>query len=199
MFVSNGCSTTSKKKGEQTTADGSGVEIPPMPITIFSTASCWRSWSGTAPALSDGFLPESDGWAGENQWTYSYQGNYLREYDLGGDGFTALLLNRYRSGSVGRLVTVGEDGAELASLDVNEEVVGISAAGRHLAVLYTDQLVIYTPELETYATLVGTDPPWMCCSGRMAQLCCFPRTLPKCFCRDFPEKLKFTKRLHEER
>ena len=80
----------------------------------------------------------------------------LREYDLGGDGFTALLLNRYRSGSVGRLVTVGEDGAELASLDVNEEVVGVSAAGRYLAVLYTDQLVIYTPELETYATLVGT-------------------------------------------
>ncbi len=26
----------------------------------------------------------------------------------------------------------------------------------------------------------------------MARLCCFPRTLPKCFCRDSPEKLKFT-------
>ncbi len=38
--------------------------------------------------------------------TYSYNDEYLREYDLGGEDFTVLLLNRYQSGSVGRLVTV---------------------------------------------------------------------------------------------
>ena len=60
--------------------------------------------------------------AGEVRATYSYAGSYLREYDLHGDGFTALLLNRYQSGSVGRLVTVDTDGQEIASLDVNEEI-----------------------------------------------------------------------------
>ena len=89
--------------------------------------------------------------------SYTYSGLYLRGYALGGDGFAALLLNRYESGSVGRLVTVGPDGTELASLDVNREVLDISAAGRYLAVLYTDSLVIYNQDLQVYASLNGTD------------------------------------------
>ena len=94
---------------------------------------------------------------GEIRATYSYGGSYLREYDLNGDGFAALLLNRYRSGSVGRLVTVDTDGQEIASLDVNEEILSISSAGSYLAVLYMDSVVIYTEELEPYAALEGTD------------------------------------------
>lgn len=89
--------------------------------------------------------------------TYSYGGGYLREYDLGGDGFTVLLLNRYQTGSVGRLVSVGPDGTELGSLDVKQEVLGISASGRYLAVLYMDRLVIYNQSLQVYASLQGTD------------------------------------------
>lgn len=88
---------------------------------------------------------------------YPYGGAYLREYTMEGDGFTALLLNRYSSGSVGRIVTIGEDGTELGTLDVNEEVVNLSAAGRYLAVLYASRLVIYNPDLQVYATLSGTD------------------------------------------
>lgn len=93
---------------------------------------------------------------GEISETYAYSGSYLREYDLGGTGFAALLLNRYRSGSVGRLVTVGKDGEELGSLDVREEVQGMSASGRYLAVLYSDRLAIYNQDLQPYATLQGT-------------------------------------------
>lgn len=93
---------------------------------------------------------------GDVKASYSYAGSYLREYDLGGDGFTALLLNRYKSGGVGRLVTVDTDGQEIASLDVNEEILSISAAGGYLAVLYTDSMVIYTEALEVYAQLEGT-------------------------------------------
>ena len=108
--------------------------------------------------------------AGEVRATYSYAGSYLREYDLHGDGFTALLLNRYKSGGVGRLVTVDTDGQEIAALDVNEEILSISAAGRYLAVLYMDSVVIYTEELEIYAQPgghglrpVGSDAPgWLC-------------------------------------
>ena len=94
---------------------------------------------------------------GEVEATVSFGDDFLRGYALEGDGFAALLLNQYQSGSVGRLVTVGPDGAELASLDVNEEVLDISAAGRYLAVLYGDSLVIYNPQLQVYASLQGTD------------------------------------------
>ena len=94
---------------------------------------------------------------GEILSSYSYGGAYLREFDLHGDGFTALLLNRYKSGGLGRLVTVDPEGAEIASLDVNQEILSISAAGNYLAVLYMDSVVIYTEELEVYATLEGTD------------------------------------------
>lgn len=93
---------------------------------------------------------------GEIAGTYSYGGAYLREYDLGGMGFAALLLNRYRSGSVGRLVTVDKDGEVLGSLDVREEVLDISASGRYLAVLYSDRLAVYNQDLQPYATLQGT-------------------------------------------
>lgn len=87
---------------------------------------------------------------------YGYDASFLREYDLGGDGYTVLLLNRYQSGNVGRLVTIGPDGTELASLEVNDEVRSLSAAGRYIAVLYTDRLVVYNQDLQTYATLKGT-------------------------------------------
>lgn len=33
----------------------------------------------------------------------------------------------------------------------------ISASGRYIAVLYADKLAIYTPQLEQYASLTGTD------------------------------------------
>ncbi|MEG0779609.1 MAG: DUF5711 family protein [Oscillospiraceae bacterium] len=88
--------------------------------------------------------------------SYPYRGQHLREYELAGDGFAALLLNRYQSGSVGQLVTVDTAGAELARLEVTEEILNLSAAGRYLAVLYADRLVIYTSDLQPYATLPDT-------------------------------------------
>ncbi|MCI2057079.1 MAG: DUF5711 family protein [Oscillibacter sp.] len=111
---------------------------------------------GTLTALSDTSLSFCTA-GGEVSASYDYAGGYLREYDLGGDGYAALLLNRYQSGSAGRLITVGTDGAEIASLDVNEEILGMSAAGRYLAVLYADRLVVYNENLEEYSTLSGTD------------------------------------------
>ena len=94
---------------------------------------------------------------GEIAGTYSYGGAFLRDYDLGGGGFAVLLLNRYQSGNVGRLVTVDDSGQELGSLDIREEIRDISAAGRYLAVLYTDSLVVYNDDLQVYASLRGVD------------------------------------------
>ena len=93
---------------------------------------------------------------GQVEAAYAFPGEFLRGYDLGSGEFAALLLGRYRSGSVGRLVTVGKDGTEMASLDVTAEVLDLSAAGRYLAVLYADRLVIYNPQLQVYATQEDT-------------------------------------------
>ena len=92
--------------------------------------------------------------AGKAEASYDCGGAYLRSYSLGED-FTALLLNRYRAGNVGRLVTLDAEGAELGSLEIHEEVRGLSAAGRYLAVLYTDRLVVYNESLQVYASLRG--------------------------------------------
>ena len=121
--------------------DGLAYSIGQTGNSLVTVADTCLSFSGT------------DGKAGA---VYDYGGAYLRGYALG-DGAEALLLNRYRSGSVGRLVCVGTDGKELASLDVSEEVLDISAAGRYLAVLYADRMVVYTQDLQEYASLNGTD------------------------------------------
>ena len=109
---------------------------------------------GLLAAVCDSCLSYASA-GGEVAATYSYGGGYLREYSLGGDGFTALLLNRYRSGSLGRLVTVDAKGQEIGSLEIQEEVLSISAAGKYLAVLYADRLAIYNQDLQVYATLQG--------------------------------------------
>ena len=93
-------------------------------------------------------------YSGRLEASYDYGGAYLRSYSLG-EEFTALLLNRYQAGNVGRLVTVDAEGAELGSLEIHEEVRSLSAAGRYLAVLYTDRLVVYNETLQEYASLWG--------------------------------------------
>ena len=93
-------------------------------------------------------------YSGRVEGSYDCGSAYLRAYSLG-DEFTALLLNRYQAGNVGRLVTVDAEGAELGSLEIHEEVRSLSAAGRYLAVLYTDRLVVYNENLQVYASLRG--------------------------------------------
>ncbi len=114
-----------------------------------------REQSGKLVTVSDTCLTYASR-AGAVEASYSYGGAYLRGYDLG-DGFAALLLNRYQAGNVGRLVSVDEKGEELGSLDIHEEVRNLSAAGKYLAVLYTDRLVVYNQELQVYASLRGVN------------------------------------------
>ena len=80
---------------------------------------------------------------------YDYAGRYLKDYALEGDGFSALLLGKYRAGSGAALVTVGADGQELASLDLD-------ASGRYVAVLTAAGLTLYTKDLQLYDALENT-------------------------------------------
>lgn len=95
--------------------------------------------------------------AGETLLDRAYGNLYLHHYALTGDDFCALLLGRYQSGNICTLTTYDMDGAEVASLDLTEEVLDISAAGDYLAVLYGDSLVIYDRTLTEYARLDSTD------------------------------------------
>ena len=86
-------------------------------------------------------------------WTASlaYPEPYLKEYDLGGDGFLALAVNMYRAGNRNSLVTVSETGEEIASVYLGREILDLSACGGYVAVLTPDQLTIYNKSLEVYA------------------------------------------------
>lgn len=94
---------------------------------------------------------------GETLLDVPYGNLYLHDGSLTGDHFCALLLGRYQAGNVCTLTTYTMEGTEIASLNLTEEILDISAAGDYLAVLYSNSLTIYNKDLTEYATLDGTD------------------------------------------
>ena len=90
---------------------------------------------------------------GELKKTWDYEGDVLRRCDLCGDGYAAVLLGHYKSGGTCRLVTLAEDGRQLGSREVDGDVVNLSAAGRYVAVLFSDHMTIYDKTLKELATL----------------------------------------------
>ena len=88
--------------------------------------------------------------------TYSYDGRYLKAFSLDGDGGAVLLLGRYRAGSEAELVSVDSRGEARSVLELNEQVLSLSAAGRYVGVLTADRLDIYNQSLEPYSALEGT-------------------------------------------
>ena len=90
--------------------------------------------------------------AGEVQWVWSYSGRYLKSF-APGDGYMALLLGRYRSGSTGELTVVDSAGEVTGTMNITEEVLSVSAAGRYVSVLTGEALNIYSKELQSYAQL----------------------------------------------
>ena len=85
-----------------------------------------------------------------------FSDKYLRRYTLSGDGFAAALVGKYRAGSQAELWVMDGQGQRQV-LELNEQVMSISAAGRYLAVLTGDRLDIYdTDQMELYSSLKGT-------------------------------------------
>ncbi len=84
---------------------------------------------------------------GSRHTEYSYGGGELLRYDLGGDGFTVVVLNMNQAGSRYRIATVSASGAELASLALDETVQDVSANGKYLAVLTSGGLRVYDSRL----------------------------------------------------
>ena len=111
---------------------------------------------GSVVTVSDNALTCADG-TGKVLASYPYGDTHLRGYSLEGDGFALLHLNKYVSGSAGKLVSIASDGTQLGTMEIKEEVLDISAAGRYLAILYADRVVVCNPDLQVYATLNGTE------------------------------------------
>lgn len=80
---------------------------------------------------------------------------YLKRYTLDGDGFAAALLGKYRAGSQAQLWVCDSQG-QVRTLELDQQVLSLSAAGQYLAVLTGDRLDLYTSDLTLYATLEGT-------------------------------------------
>ena len=90
--------------------------------------------------------------AGAELGSYSYGGAYLKDFDLGGDGFLTLSLNMYKAGNRYSVYTVGPDGKALGSVYVGEEILDLSAAGHYVAVLTASKLTIYDDTMQSSVT-----------------------------------------------
>ena len=84
---------------------------------------------------------------------YSFGGDSLRDYVCTGDGFVALLLDRYKSGGAAKLITLNTEGGVLAERELNEEVEGMNASGKYLSVRHSVQTVLYSSVLQECARL----------------------------------------------
>ncbi len=95
-------------------------------------------------------------WAGNDVTNWSCLGQFLKSYSIG-DRFAAMLVGKYRSGSQAELYTIDNEGNPSIGRVINEQVLSVSAAGKYVAVLTANRLDIYTQDLDTYATLEGTN------------------------------------------
>ena len=140
-------------------ASGStGIAADFVPDRTFSlggnTVLSLRHTAGETWALCDrglSVLTHSGG-----QTAYDWSNRHLKAFDVSGDGFAVVLLGKYRAGSQAVLTSIGRDGTALGSLDVDEQILALSAAGRYFAVLSGDRLDIYKSDMTLYSTLDGT-------------------------------------------
>ena len=136
--------------------DGSEDSSPDCVCSLGGNTVLELDWS-TSPlkVLGDSSLDfvKADG---TMEASYSYQYRYLKGYTLTGDGFCSLLLGRYRAGTDAQLVTVGPDGKEQGSLNLDRQVLSLSSAGKYLSVLTADGLDIFSGKLDLYHNLPET-------------------------------------------
>ena len=92
-----------------------------LPMDITCTGDTLLALCDTRLALAD--------LEGNLKLDYAYGSLYLHDYALGGGDFCALLLGRYQAGNICTLTTFDLAGQEIASLELSEEVLDLSAAG----------------------------------------------------------------------
>ncbi len=82
--------------------------------------------------------------AGRLEGEYAFDGMYITNYSFGGDGFVALGLSKYLSGSASVVLTVGAGGDVLGQKTPDTELKWLCAAGRNVLALYGDRAELYS-------------------------------------------------------
>ncbi|MCD8126061.1 MAG: DUF5711 family protein [Clostridiales bacterium] len=88
-----------------------------------------------------------------NSWSDSSQ--HLQSFAINGLDFSVELMGKYKAGSMGQLMVIDENGDEYASRAIKEEVLSVSVAGRYIAVLTANRLMIFTRDLDEYASIAN--------------------------------------------
>lgn len=101
---------------------------------------------------------------GETKGSFDLTSWYLQDYDFGGDGFVLLSLNMYKAGDRSSVYSVDHNGEQLGSLFVGAEVLDISACGKYVAILTTEELMICHRDMTPYVT---TENRWTATSVLM--------------------------------
>ncbi|MBP5166215.1 MAG: hypothetical protein ILP09_03050, partial [Oscillospiraceae bacterium] len=88
--------------------------------------------------------------------SYDFGGEYIKDFDFG-DGYALLLLGKYKVGGTGHIVTLDTGGSVLGSIEDRPEPQGFSVSGRSIAVLYSDEIVIYDQRLAETGRIPDAD------------------------------------------
>jgi len=79
---------------------------------------------------------------------YSFEGWYLRDYALEGNGYAVFVLGTYRTGGETKIVTVDTNGTVKGSVEASTDVSSINVRGRYIAVSYADSVALYDSSME---------------------------------------------------
>lgn len=82
---------------------------------------------------------------------FSYHGLGLTDFDLCGDGFAVLAMNKYKTETPFAVLTVDETGAKTGEFIVRGNLLDISANRQYTAILTSEELIICTRGLKVYA------------------------------------------------
>jgi hypothetical protein len=86
----------------------------------------------------------------------NWSSRYLKAFALSKSGFCAVLTGTYKSGTEATLTVYKSDGSVAGEMDVNTQVLSLSASGRYLSVLTGDKSTTYLSNLSIYNELDGT-------------------------------------------
>lgn len=101
---------------------------------------------------------------------YSFDGWYLKDYSLGGNGYAVFVLSKYRTGGETMVVSVGPDGSVRGSVSSMSDVRALSVRGRYIAVTYADSAVLYNPDFDEVGRVedaAGVEKALACTDGKL--------------------------------
>jgi len=78
---------------------------------------------------------------------YSFDGWYLKDYSIEGNGYAVFVLGKYRTGGETMVVSVDANGEVKGSISSTLDVRAVSVRGKYIAVTYSDSMALYNSEL----------------------------------------------------